>query len=242
MRDPSMPLADIATLIAQASTPQRCRGSGYLRGRCETMVDGPYLCDHCATMSSVNRHDKNYEAASMSVPPRYRWARRKSEELVKRVSHGGAAIRDVFEGVVEQGKNGYIHGPTGTGKTSVSVAALHEVIDLGRIEGAPLEVRTRSALARFAAAMDLTLAAQQTRFGTGAVPEITAAKRATILVLDDIGKEADTRTVFEVIDERYRNGLQTVITTNLEIQECDRRYGQGLVRRVIEGGLYLHLK
>ena len=58
---------------------------------------------------------------------------------------------------------------------------------------------------------------------------LRAVRTATTLIIDDIGSERDTEyngeQLFMIFDYRVREGLRTVVTSNLEIRELSRRYG-----------------
>ena len=62
------------------------------------------------------------------------------------------------------------------------------------------------------------------------------AREAAILVLDDIGLEADWGLLHEVIDYRADGKRLTIATTGLPADKLDARYPSGLVRRMLESG------
>ena len=71
-------------------------------------------------------------------------------------------------------------------------------------------------------------------------------KKAPCLILDDFGKEKTTDAaldyMYQIVDYRYRNELQTVITTNaLTVEELagwgNAEYTTPLVSRVMENGV-----
>jgi DNA replication protein len=66
----------------------------------------------------------------------------------------------------------------------------------------------------------------------------TRACGEALLVLDDFGKEEDTRTglaaVRNVISKRYDAKLPTIITTELTVLEIESRYGRHISERLSE--------
>jgi hypothetical protein len=65
---------------------------------------------------------------------------------------------------------------------------------------------------------------------------------AVALVVDDVGVQAsdvDDRTMTTLLTRRYRNGLDTVITTNLNPPEFIDRYGDRVYDRICEVGAWL---
>ena len=73
-------------------------------------------------------------------------------------------------------------------------------------------------------------------------------KRVPCLVLDDWGKEKTTEArldyLFQIIDYRYRNGLQTILTTNaFNMEGLKKRWNadmiEPLVSRILENGAWV---
>ena len=65
--------------------------------------------------------------------------------------------------------------------------------------------------------------------------------RAPVLLLDDLGKDADIKSnpVPAVIAERHDEERVTWITTELTPPEIAKRYGDGIARRICENALVL---
>ncbi len=79
---------------------------------------------------------------------------------------------------------------------------------------------------------------------------MTRFKNVDVLVLDDLGKERSTQAgldyLYQIIDYRYRNNLQTVITTNAKtIQELEKwgapEYLTPMCSRMLENGAWVSL-
>ena len=76
-------------------------------------------------------------------------------------------------------------------------------------------------------------------------------KTVSCLVLDDWGKEKTTQArldyLYQIIDYRYRHGLQTIVTTNAQsiaglINEWNEDTVMPLVSRLLEDGKWVRVK
>ncbi|MBK8994636.1 MAG: ATP-binding protein [Myxococcales bacterium] len=140
-----------------------------------------------------------------------------------------------------------ICGPTGVGKSLALALVLRRVM---RVEAAQrydaADDYGRDALALvvsdyvWARAQDLPVARLQTRLGDGEAELIANAKRADVLVLDDLGWESQRANaadvVLEVIATRYDAGKPTLVTSGLTLADLTERYGAAVVRRICETG------
>ena len=65
-------------------------------------------------------------------------------------------------------------------------------------------------------------------------------RRPRVLVLDEIGQRTESgwenRTFFEVLNARYNDKTDTIMTCNLTLQELRQNLGPSLVDRMKEGG------
>jgi DNA replication protein DnaC len=87
----------------------------------------------------------------------------------------------------------------------------------------------------FVRAYDLAEASHEYKAGC---PEIERAKRATLLVIDDLGLErAGHEQVFmNVVDHRIGARLPTWATSGFSVDALTERYSQAFVRRICERG------
>lgn len=76
-------------------------------------------------------------------------------------------------------------------------------------------------------------------------------KDVSCLVLDDLGKEKTTQAgldyLYQIIDYRYRNGKQTIVTTNAQSMEgLKNRWNEGaiepLISRLLENGTWVTIR
>lgn len=105
--------------------------------------------------------------------------------------------------------NVYICGAVGTSKTTLACAAAIEMLDSGHFKRIIVATTTE------------VLNVIKQSFGTYSSEDpLRQYKRASVLILDDLGKESPSDWVieqlFDLINERYNDMLPTVITTQFE--------------------------
>ena len=128
---------------------------------------------------------------------------------------------------------------TGVGKTTGLVALAHRALDEAKQLG---DLDHWIVRAVWTTGHDLASARREHRLGAGEAPLIAAAKRASVLFLDELGFEPPSEAPFEVVDVRDRARLPTLVTTGLRIdpdpsgQSLRQKYGDALVRRLLERG------
>lgn len=120
-------------------------------------------------------------------------------------------------------------GKTGAGKT---VGAVHTAFSLWE---RCFRERVAVPFILFVKATDLAAARRCHALGEGEPELVLEATEAPLLLLDDLGQD-DKRdnTVFEVLDARYDAQRPTVVTSGFPVEEISARYGQALVRRIVE--------
>lgn len=130
-----------------------------------------------------------------------------------------------------------LEGPCGTGKTTVAYDIAKARVNAGR-----------SVLATTWA--NLYARIKSTYGGDGDAERIVMdAQRADVLVLDDLGQLVGDGVaqagpdqldkLKQIIDWRFGNNLQTVITTNLSRDQLRRVYGEPIAGRIIEDCAWL---
>ena len=106
---------------------------------------------------------------------------------------------------------------------------------VGKSLSAALVIRSREIRGGYwVQARELSESARQWPLGKGENPDITRAKEALIMVLDDLGLERDHGCLLDVLERRYSRGLPTITTTGLGVGELVERYGDAFVRRLKE--------
>jgi predicted ATPase len=119
----------------------------------------------------------------------------------------------------------FLHGPAGTGKTHLAVAAMHA---LPRHRGE-----------RFVSVPELLMELRNTFRDGERVSEIDIIDRyasAPLLILDDLGAEKSTdfaiQALYIIIDRRYARMLPTIITSNLSVDEIAEKVGDRIASRI----------
>lgn len=120
---------------------------------------------------------------------------------------------------VDDHRSLYITGPVGTGKTYRASAYALQAIDEGKS-------------VRMVSSVDLLARIRESYRKGSDVSEqeiINAYTRCDVLIIDDLGKESPTpwalQTIYSIIDNRYRDESETIVTSNHSQPELARRLG-----------------
>lgn len=151
-----------------------------------------------------------------------------------------AVAKNLVSSWVQNYKRGcqglYLHGPAGTGKTHLLVAAGKAIIG---IYGA--EVCYASAadiVARAKARFDRTDTADAYE------DPFDEAAYAEVLLLDDIGAEKPSEWVlsefYRLLNTRYNRGLTTLITSNVDLAAFEALYDSRIADRIHEMCAVVH--
>lgn len=131
-------------------------------------------------------------------------------------------------------------GNTGCGKTHLAVAALREMIKADIIKETKLD-RYGDFLpgAEMITVPDLLLKIRSSfKENSEATEEqiINHFSKIPVLILDDLGSEKTTEyaisTLYIIIDRRDREGLSTIITTNLTLGEIEKKLDARIASRL----------
>lgn len=158
--------------------------------------------------------------ARLGVPKRYREA---------------PLMPDYVEDLLK-GRNLYIYGKVGTGKTQMACGIIRAYLQ-AKGSGA-LYVSSVRLLSELRAAYDSTISELEV---------LDRYQHVRLLVLDDLGKESPTEwaveRLFQIIDSRYNEELPTIVTTNYSPGELIERLGNrgdyetaaAIVSRLVQG-------
>lgn len=212
---------------------------------CDVIVPsrGVY-CEACAKRGTGRV--RNMLGPAQRSLPQWDWCRFGSPEFKRLSERAKAAVQIAEKWKPTTSGSLLLLGPTGYGKTITAVALAHRVIDkaLSILDNAvPLDsgqalaaVRLARGL-RFVVGTDLALARRRHPLGEGEAPLVTECEEASMLVLDEIGYEAQHDTAaFDVLDQRYRKSRPTVVTSGLTHAAFSQRYGDAFARRLRDGG------
>ena len=188
-------------------------------GRSEPMVIGYRQCGcdgAVAAREAARRREVEQEAAlrkrrrldalrDAGIRPRYVNARHaRAGEVVEACRHR---------------RNVYVHGDTGTWKTTLASAAAIAMVD------SPTFRRVL-----FATSVEVLTAIKATFGGRAAGDPLAKYKRASVLLLDDLGKEAPSdwavEKLFDLVNARYNDLLPTVVTTQYDPERLIERLSE----------------
>ena len=205
----------------------------------------PHLCHECRKVTiyhfgvcekCAERHEKIQRQAveryrpfdpKVDLPPDMRWSSFDSKLFGKRVKDSSAiksAMKAASQLRTSDPKSTFFVGPTGAGKTSLAAAIMHE------IAGAKI-ART----AFWIKAVELGRIRRDSPLGSEPVG-IERARKASLLVLDDLGGECNMgiEVISEVVHHRRDECLPSIFTTWATDDQLKARYGEGVGRRIIE--------
>jgi DNA replication protein DnaC len=160
--------------------------------------------------------------APFDIPAEFAWATLDAPNLAERIE---------FE-AIEAARVNTMHvvliaGHTGAGKTTLGTALFRR------------EAEARRSGLWVAVNRLVTETVRETKLGNEG--DLYAyAKRARVVLLDDLGTEEQTdaaRAIIEdILAERHRRHLVTIVTTGLKRDAIVKRYGTGIDRRLTEIG------
>lgn len=201
-----------------------------------------WICDGCQVNEKRTVRDMQLLRARESVPIKFRTVRFGSPEMASRVKgtqFAVAAARKALEGARSVVT---IIGAAGSGKTTLACAMLAEVIEAGADLNCAGEVLERARFARFVDAVDLSQARQEHRLGAAAPPIVLGAKNASLLVVDEFGRDdRKTLDVAKIVHDREAAKRLTVVTTWMDQAQIAAAYDGGVSRRLFEKATVIRL-
>lgn len=201
-----------------------------------------WICDTCLIVHRAELRDRTLATARATIPEKFRSASFHSLELQQWVRASKAAIRGAYNALKLPIPIITVVGAPGSGKTTLACAMLREVIDqAGKLEcdEATLE---RGKRARFYEAYDLSVARKEHRLGGGEPIDLADAKLASVLVVDELGRDdRSTSDVWKIIHDREAERLLTIVTTWMSQGEIAAAYDGGIARRLFENATLIQL-
>ena len=133
----------------------------------------------------------------------------------------------------------YIYGGVGTGKTDLAAALLREIllnVDPEADDFGHFYIPRSSAVFVSAPAMFLSIRSIASGNETSELDIVKKYAETMVLILDDLGTEKLSdwvmQTLYVIINKRYENVLQTIITSNFTLQEIKDNFHEGIASRI----------
>lgn len=218
--------ASLEEIFGQVSLIKCPECGGEMMGSARTPAT--VRCPDCVAKRSAEAEEAAAATseAARSVPVRYAWAIPGSPLTKLRVMGTPEELAKARAWTPEPGACLTLVGGAGAGKTSLGCVILR-----------------RSKGGMFVHAFRLGVARIQHRAGDGEPKTVDDAMQSPFVLLDDVGAERNTATnaVPDVIFERHAEGLPTIITTGLDVEQVAKIYSDGVARRMFEAATVVRL-
>lgn len=157
-------------------------------------------------------------AAERAIPNEFAWARLGCSELAKRVRLAPSRSFESTVKTILAAKNVTLVGQAGSGKTSLLVACLREVLPGGL----------------FVTSDELAHAGIRSKAGAGEPQLIRDACRVGTLLIDEVkgAHAAPHYSLTAVIEHRWNHDMPTWITTGMQRNALVEAFGEGIDRRL----------
>ncbi len=202
-------------LVEQPNCPL-CRDKGYIEGKscqCRQAILNQLAYEWLSNISRVG--ECSFESFHLDY---YQDDNRHSMERLL------TSCKRYAENFSLKSPNLLFIGPTGLGKTHLSLSIAREVVNTGRL------VLYASAVQLLDRLVDISFNNLQDEYKD-------IAYGCDLLIVDDLGTEFQTRftksEVYNIINTRQIEGRPTIINTNLSLQEIEHTYDQRVVSRLV---------
>jgi DNA replication protein DnaC len=184
---------------------------------------------HCHRGDGIRQREERIASWETRCPKRFR-------RFTLETHPNQQAIVEVREWVncdAGTGRNLFLLGPVGTGKTGLAIGALREL-------------HLRGLNVRFATVPDI-LDALRPKKPDEPYSELGMRdlQRVQVLLMDDLGAEKSTvwvkETLFKAVNGRYERGLPTIITANPSMPELRELVGERTMSRLTEDAALVYV-
>ena len=192
-------------------------------------------CDLTKIAATIRKGNSKKANSLMNIPIRY------YGKVIYMDNQSTAALE-----ALRQGHSLFITGACGSGKTHLAVALMNEwFADKIFLDGDYLKYGQ----AFFLSAIELYLEIKQSwgdDTGESETRILDKYSRQGLLVIDDLGAEKisdwSRQVLYLLIDRRYRNMQQTIITSNLTHSQIAEHLDDRIASRLCEMGITIDLK
>ncbi|MBQ2391603.1 MAG: ATP-binding protein [Clostridia bacterium] len=200
-----------------------CNDSGYVNGKlcsCVMALAKKYAIDELNEDTPLSQcRFENFSLDYYSDEPLYGGP--SARETMTKICGYTVNYADNF---TPQSESLFFFGKTGVGKTHISLSIVNEVVKKGyNVIYMPLGKLLRKI--------------ENEYFGNSNSGEtLNSAISCDLIVLDDLGTEFSTQftnsTIYEIINSRILSGRPTIISTNLDVEEIEKKYSQRITSRI----------
>jgi len=194
---------------------------------------------HISSLLAKDQRAKFYKKTD--IPPRFRCKTfediytEQKKEYLKQILAGDSL---------------FITGGSGTGKTFLAVVLAQEFYIQNIIEAQDYysdksEFKPSKSIL-FLPATELFLKLKSSfNESSGEIEILDNLDKADLLILDDIGTDKvsdwSKQIIYTIVDRRYRNMKQLIVTSNLSLQEIGKLYDDRIASRLMEMGSVVEL-
>ena len=221
-------LATVTTGEAPVSRPRFCGCGGEVREF--TPGYRAWACPPCIAKDRESRTLAAVAHAEGQIPARYDGIRLNSPPVIAKAHPKAvaAARRALADGVDVL----TLRGGPGAAKSLLAAALCRDVLDAA-VSGCSPATLSRASRLRWMSAMKIGTARRESPLSSEPAL-LREAKAASFLVIDEFGREAEPRDMFEVLDWRHSQRLTTIFTTGMTVAALEALDDGGLARRILE--------
>lgn len=204
-------------------TCTHCGDTGYSDGKlCDCVRETASKLCYAALLSDMPIKNSTFQSFKLDY-----YSEERNETGISPRLQMAAALKTCqnFADNFPEGKNLFLTGKSGLGKTHLSLAIANVVLSKGYsvIYGSAQNL--------------INEVSRETFDRSGSTDKIDSLNSCDLLILDDLGTEfstsLSTSVVYNIINTRLMRGLSTVISTNLGFENIKDTYSERIASRII---------